>query len=70
MVSQKAVKKTHDYGESLLMITHGILADFGTFDYLIHEIKVISENDAKREPLKINWEETEVFDNSNRGRLR
>jgi len=52
------------------MIIHGILADLRTFDYLIHEIKVISENEAKKEPLKINWKETEVFDNSNRGRLR
>jgi len=52
------------------LIIHGILSSMGVFDSLIHEIKQISENDAKKESLKIDWKETEVFDNSNRNRRK
>jgi len=50
------------------MIIHGILAAHGTIDNLIHEIKTIGDFDAVKEPRKINWKKTKVYDNSNRGR--
>ena len=53
-----------DYG----MITHGILVGGGVFDKLVHEMKMNSEFATKRKYKKIVWEETKVFDNSNRGR--
>jgi len=51
-------------------ITHGILVAHVTFDNLIHEMDEITENDVIRENKKINWKETQVFDNSNRGRYQ
>jgi len=57
-------------GEYNMTLTHGILVAHGTFDNLIHEMDKITENDAKRENKKINWKETQVFDNSNPGRYR
>jgi len=53
-----------------MTIIHGILSTFGTFDNLIHEMDEITINDAKRENKKVNWKETQVFDNSNRGRYQ
>jgi len=50
------------------MIIHGILSIHGTFDNLIHEMNEITSNNTKRENKKVNWKETEVFDNSNHGR--
>lgn len=50
------------------MITHGILTAYSRFDNLIHEMNEIEENDVLRENKKVNWTETRVFDNSNRGR--
>jgi len=53
-----------------MVITHGILCIFNTVDELIHEIKIISDYDAKIIPKKINWKETEVSNNSNRERRK
>jgi len=60
------------------MIIHGILSVHGsifaglinnTFDNFIHEMYETTDNNIKREPKKLNWEKTKVFDNSNRGRM-
>jgi len=53
-----------------MVITHGILLTYGTFDNLIHEMNEISKNDAKRESKKVNWKKTKVFDNSNPGKYK
>lgn len=53
-----------------MTITHGILTLFGMYDNLIHEMKEITENDSKSIAKKVNWKETKVFDNSNRGRYQ
>ena len=50
-----------------MTILFGILAVHGTFDNFIHEMDEISKYDAQKRPKKVNWKETEVFDNSNRG---
>lgn len=52
------------------MIIFGILSTIGTFDNLIHEMNEITENDAKRENKIVDWKETKVYDNSNRGRYQ
>ena len=51
-----------------MTITHGILLVYGTFDNLIHEMDEITSNDVNRENKIVNWKETQVSDNSNRGR--
>jgi len=66
VVSNETISKTDYNGENRL-ITHGILLTYGTFDNLIHEMNEITENDIKREPKKVNWKKTKVFDNFNRG---
>lgn len=53
-----------------MTITHGILVAHGTFDLLIHEMDEITKNDATRENKTVDWSETRVFDNSNRGRYQ
>jgi len=50
------------------MIIHGILTTYGTIDNLIHVIKNITDHDAVKIPRNIDWIETKVYDNSNRGR--
>ena len=57
-------------GEYPMTITHGILLGTGTFYNLIHEMEEISKNDVIRENRKIDWKETETFDNSNPGRFQ
>jgi len=52
------------------MILHGILASYGIFFSLLHEMNVLTENDTQRENRKINWKETQVYDNSNKGRYQ
>jgi len=52
------------------MILYGILSTFGAFDNLLHEMNEITKNDIKRENKKVNWKETKVFDNSNKGRYQ
>ena len=54
-------------GENAIMITHGILLGTGSLDFLIHEIKKISDYDVVKIPREINWNKTKVYDNSNRG---
>ena len=49
------------------MITHGILTSHGIFDMLKHELDEISKSDIKKQNKVINWKETKVYDNSNRG---
>jgi len=49
-----------------LTITHGILTGFNG---LIREMDDVAEFDAHRESKKINWNETKVFDNSNRANV-
>ena len=51
------------------MIIHGILSGMGVFVSLIHEMYEISEFDVQKN-YKINWDETKVYDNSNRGRMK
>ena len=67
MASQKTITKKIRDGD-YDMITHGILVGGGVFDKLVHEINENSKFDTKRKYKKIAWEETKVFDNSNRGR--
>jgi len=52
------------------MITHGILATYGIFDKLLHEMNEVTANDSKKVSKKINWKKTKVCDNSNRGRYQ
>lgn len=58
------------------MITHGILSTydsydlFDSFDSLIHEIRAMTDNDAKSVNKKVMWGETKVYDNSNNGRYK
>ena len=52
------------------MITHGILVSAGIFDKLAWEMIELSEFETKRKYKKIDWDETKVFDNSNRGRRK
>jgi len=47
-------------GENLLII-HGILSAYRTFDTVIHEM---SEFNGEK---KVNWKKIRVFDNSKRG---
>jgi len=49
------------------MIIHGILAAFGVFDNLIHEMNEITANDTRRENKKVNWEKTNPTNYQNRG---
>ena len=65
MAHQKTIKKTTCYGV-VKLITHGILANTNNFVILLREIKSISDHKAQ-ELYKINWMNTKVFDNSNRG---
>jgi len=50
------------------LIRHGILTGMRFFDSLIHELSEISEFDAERKVKEIDWSETQVYDNSNRGK--
>ena len=71
MASKKTVRKENYNGENLrLTITHGILLAQGTFDNLIHEMNEITANDERRINKKVNWKETQVFDNSNSARYQ
>jgi len=49
------------------LIIHGILTAHDTFDCLIDTMNEITKEQPNKEPKKINWKKTEVFDNSNRG---
>ena len=51
------------------MIRHGILTGMGFFDSLIHEMNNISEFDTQRKVKKIDWDETQVYDNSNHAKV-
>jgi len=52
------------------MIVFGILSTYATFDRLIHEMTEITANDFRRENKKVNWKETQVYNNSNKGRYQ
>ncbi len=56
-------------GESI-MITHGLLANYGVVDFLIHEIKNINEFDAVKSNKKVNWKQTDHKYNPNAKRKR
>lgn len=69
MVGKKTISKASNHGEDSRLIIHGILSAHGTIYNLIHEIKIISDFDAVKQPREINWKKTKVFDNSNPGRV-
>ena len=52
-----------------MTITHGVLTGMGGIDSLIHEMDDISEFDVQRKVKKIDWSETQVFDNSNHAKV-
>lgn len=49
------------------MLLHGILSSYGLWDSLIIEMDEQSNGDIIKKSKEVSWEETRVYDNSNRG---